>query len=115
MTNTTARAYTEECRRRLENCLAEDEETKFRPEAKLRVEGWLAGRVESTDESSGGDKVSREPRGVGSSLAPAAAAAASSSAPASSSAAAARFQSDEVPDHGVKRVRWSRHMLTRVK
>ena len=50
MTNTTARAHTEECRRRLENCLAEDEETKFRSEeAKLRVEGWLASRVESTD------------------------------------------------------------------
>ena len=43
MTNTTARAHTEECRTMLENCLAEDEETKFRSEtAKLRVEGWLA-------------------------------------------------------------------------
>ena len=43
MTGTTARAHTEECRRRLENCLAEDEETKFRSEGtKLRVEGWLA-------------------------------------------------------------------------
>ena len=46
MTNTTARAHTEECRRRLENCLVEDEETKFRSEAaKLRVEGWLASRI----------------------------------------------------------------------
>ena len=48
MTGTTARAHTEECRKRLEECLAEDEETKFRSEAgKLRVDGWLAGRVES--------------------------------------------------------------------
>ena len=35
---------------------AEDEETKFRSEAaKLRVEGSLASRVESTDKSRGGD------------------------------------------------------------
>ena len=98
MTNTTARAHTEECRRRSENCLAEDEETKFRSEAaKLRVEGWLASRVESTDKSSGGGAVSREPSGAASSSAPAAAA--SSSAPAvasSSSKAAERFRSDEV-------------------
>ena len=52
MTGTTARAHTEECRRRLESCLAEIEETKFRSEAaKLRVEGWLASRVESTEKS----------------------------------------------------------------
>ena len=51
--------------------------------------------------------MSREPSGVASSPAPAAVAAASSSAPASSSAAAERVQSDEVPDHGVKRGRWS--------
>ena len=42
--------------------------------------------------------MSREPSGV------------ASSAPASSSAAAERFQSDEVPDHGVKRIRWSPHV-----
>ena len=49
VTNTTARAHTEECRKRLESCLAEDEETKFRSEAaKLRVDNWLASRVEST-------------------------------------------------------------------
>ena len=60
MTNTTARAHTEECRRRLENCLAEDEETNFRSEAaKHRVEGWLASRVEPTDKSRGGDTVTR--------------------------------------------------------
>ena len=36
---TTARAHTEECRKRLESCLAEDEETKFRSEAaNLRVD-----------------------------------------------------------------------------
>ena len=112
MTSTTARAHTEECRRRLENCLAEDEETKFRSEAaKLRVEDWLASRVESTDKSSGGDTVSREPSGAAGSSAMAAAV--SSSAPAvasSTSAAAERFQSDEVLDHGVKRVRWSPHV-----
>ena len=33
MTNTTAPAHTEECRKRLESCLAEAEETKFRSEA----------------------------------------------------------------------------------
>ena len=111
MTNTTARAHTEECRRRLENCLAEDEETKFRSEApKLRVEGW---RVESNQQI---NRVvvtlcPREPSGAASSSAPAAAA--SSSAPAvasSSSAAAERFRSDEVRDHGVKRVRWWPHV-----
>ena len=114
MTNTTQGAHTEECRRRLENCLAEDEETKFISEAaKLRVEGWLASRVESTDKSRGGDALSHAPSGVASSSAPAAAA--SSSAPpvaSSSPAAAERFQSDEVPDHGVKRVRWSPHVDT---
>ena len=74
------RAHTEECRRRLENCLAEDEETKFRLEvAQLRVEGWLASRVESTEKPRGGYAVSHAPIGVASSLAPAAAA--SSSAP----------------------------------
>ena len=58
MTITTARAHTEECRKRLESCLAEDEETKFRSEAaKLRVDNWLASRVESTDKSRGGDTV----------------------------------------------------------
>ena len=80
MTGTTARAHTEECRRRLENCFAEDEETKFRSEAaQLRVEGWLASRVESTEKSRGGDAVSHAPSGAASSSAPAAAA--SSSAP----------------------------------
>ena len=56
MASTTARAHTEEFRRRLENCLAEDEEKKFRSEAaKLRVDNWLAGRVESAEKSRGGD------------------------------------------------------------
>ena len=42
LSGTTARAHTEECRRKLENCLAEEEETKFRSEAaKLRVDSWL--------------------------------------------------------------------------
>ena len=111
MTNTTTRAHTDECRRRLENCLAEDEETKFRSEvAMLRVEGRLASRVESTDKSRDGDTVSREPSGATSSSATAAAARSSAPAPAvasSSSAAAEQFKSDKVPDHGVKRVRWS--------
>ena len=52
MTGATAHAHTEECRRRLESCLAEDEETKFRSEAaKLRVDNWLASRNESTEKS----------------------------------------------------------------
>ena len=99
MTNTTARAHTEGCRRKLENCLAEDEKTKFRSEAaKLRVEGWLTSRVESTDKSRRGDTVSHAPSGAASSSAPAAAASSSASAVASSSSAAAeRFRSDEVP------------------
>ena len=105
MMNTTARAHTDECRRRLENCLAEDEETKFR--------SGFASQVESTDKSRGGDAVSRAPSGVASSSAPAAAASGSAPAVASSSSAAAeRFQSDEVLDHGVKRVRWSPHVDT---
>ena len=50
MTDTTARSHTEECRKRLESCLAEDEETKLRSEvAKLRVDNWLDSRVESTE------------------------------------------------------------------
>ena len=93
----------------LESCLAEDEETKFRSEAaKLRVDNWLASRVESTEKPRSGDAVSHEPSGAASSSAPAAA---SGSVPmaVSSSSADERFRSDEVPDHGVKRVRWSPH------
>ena len=66
MTNTTARAHTEECRKR-ESCLAEDEETKFRS-------GRLASRVGSTEKPRSGDAVSYEPCGAASSSAPAAAA-----------------------------------------
>ena len=101
--------HTEECRKRLESCLAEDEETKFRSEAaKLRVDHWLASRVESTEKPRSGDAVSHEPSGAASSSAPAAA---SGSVPmaVSSTSADERFRSDEVPDHGVKRVRWSPH------
>ena len=88
MKNTTARAHTEECRKRLESCLAEDEETKFRSEAaKLRADNWLASRLESTEKPRSGDVVSHEP----------------------SSSADERFRNDEVPDHGVKRVRSSPH------
>ena len=48
--HTTARAHTEECRRMLEECWAEDEETRFRCDAaKHRVDGWFAGRVESAE------------------------------------------------------------------
>ena len=47
-TGTTARARAEVCRRRLEELLAEDEETRFKSEAaKHRVDGRLAGHVES--------------------------------------------------------------------
>ena len=110
MTNTTARAHTEECRKRLESCLAEDEETKLRSEAaKLRVDHWLASRVESTEKPRGGDAVSHEPSGAASSSAPAAVASGSVPIAVSSSSADERFRSDEVPDHGVKRVRWSPH------
>ena len=110
MTNTTARAHTEECRKRIESCLAKDEETKFRSEAaKLRVDNWLASRVESTEKPRSGDAVSHEPSGAASSSAPAAAASGSVPMAVSSSSAAERFRCDEVPDHGVKRVRWSPH------
>ena len=104
MTNTTARAHIEECRKRLESCLAEDEETKFRSEAaKLRVDIWRASRVESTEKPRSDDAVSQEPSGAASSSAPAAAASGSVPMAASSSSANERFRSDEFPDHGVKR------------
>ena len=110
MTNTTARAHTEECRKRLESCLAEDEETKLRSEAaKLRVDNWLASRVGSTEKLRSGDVVSHSPSVAVSSSAPAAAASGSVPMAVSSSSADERFRSDEVPDHGVKRVRWSPH------
>ena len=110
MTNTTARAHTEECRKRLESCLAEDEETKLRSEtAKLRVNNWLASRVESTETPRSGDVVSHELSGAASSSAPAAAASGSVPIAVSSSSADEGFRSDEVPDNGVKRVRWSLH------
>ena len=84
----------------MESCLAEDEETKIRSEAaKLRVDNWLASRDGSTEKPRSGDVVSHEPSRAASSSAPAAAA----------SSADERFRSDEVPDHGVKRVRWSPH------
>ena len=48
---------------------------KFRSEAaKLRVDNWLASRVESTEKPRSGDVVSRDPSGAASSSAPAAAA-----------------------------------------
>ena len=69
MTNTTARAHTEERRKRLESCLAEDEETKFRSEAaKLCVDNCMAEKPRSSD------AVSHEPSGAASSSAPPAAA-----------------------------------------
>ena len=108
MTNTTARAHIQERRKRLECFLAEDEEMKLISEAaKLRVDNWLASRVGSTEQPRSGDVVSHEPSGLASSSAPAA----SGSVPiaVSSSSADERFRSDEVPDHGVKSVRWSLH------
>ena len=110
MMGTTARAHTEERRSRLEESLAGDEETKFRSEAaKLRVEGWWASRVESAEKSTrGGETESHVPSGAASSPAPVAAASSSATAvAASSSAAGHQHQGDEVPHHGVKKVRWS--------
>ena len=77
--------------------------------AKLRVDNWLASRVGSTEKPRSGDVVSHEPSGAASSSAPAAAASGSVPMAVSSSSADERFRSDEVPDHGVKRVRWSPH------
>ena len=53
MTGTTARAHTEECRRRLEECLAEDEATIIWSDAaKLRVdESTRSGETESNTSS----------------------------------------------------------------
>ena len=62
---------------------------------------------ESTEKPRSGDAVSHEPSGVASSSVPAAAASGSVPMAVSSSSADERFRSDEVPDHGVKRVRWS--------
>ena len=53
--------------------------------------------------------MSHEPSGAASSSAPAAAASVSVPMAVSSSSVHERFRSDEVPDHGVKRVRWSPH------
>ena len=48
----TKRAHTEECRRRLEKCCAEDEKTRIRSKAATHpVDGWLAGRVESAEKA----------------------------------------------------------------
>ena len=94
----------------VESCFVEDEETKLRSEAaKLRVDNWLASRVESTEKPRSGDVVSLESSGLASSSAPAAAASESVPMAVPSSSADERFRSDEVPDHGVKRVRWSPH------
>ena len=51
--------------------------------------------------------MSREPSGAASRSAPAAVASGSVPMAVLSSSADERFRSDEVPDHGVKRVRWS--------
>ena len=84
-------------------------ETKPRSEAaKLRVDNWLANRVGWTEKPRSGDVVSHEPSGAASSSAPAAAASGSVPMAVSSSAADERLRSDEVPDHGVKRVRWNK-------
>ena len=53
--------------------------------------------------------MSHEPSAAASSSAPAAAASGSVPMADSSSSADERFRSDEVPDDGVKRVRWSPH------
>ena len=54
MIGCVARAHTEERRRRWEECFARDEETSVKSEAaKHRVDGWLAGRVESAEKEQG--------------------------------------------------------------
>ena len=53
--------------------------------------------------------MSHEPSGAASSSAPVAAASGSVPMAVSSSSADEKFRSDEVPDHGVKRIRWSPH------
>ena len=71
-TNATARAHTEECRKKLESCLAEDEETKLRSEkAQLLVDNWLVSWMKNRGV---GDVVSHDSNGAASISAPAAAA-----------------------------------------
>ena len=50
MTNTTARAHTEECRRRLENCMAEDEERQNSDRKQQSFELKVGWRVESNQQ-----------------------------------------------------------------
>ena len=82
--------------------MSQDEETRFRSEAaKHLVDGWLSFRVYPAEKSTRSCETDANTAGG----------AASSSAPAasadSSEAAADPCQCDAVPDHGVKRVRWS--------
>ena len=60
-TNTMARVHIGECHKRLENCVAEDEDKIQMRGNKVPSEGWLTSAVESTDKSSGGDTVSHAP------------------------------------------------------
>ena len=89
-TNMRACAHTEECRKKLESCLAEDEETKLRSETAnlVLITGW---RVGSTEKPRSGDVVSHESSGAASSSAPAAAASGSVPMAVSSSSADERF------------------------
>ena len=105
MTKTTARAHTEEYRKRLES-LAEDEETKLRSETELRVDIWL---VELNRLRNRGVVPLCQTSRVERRSAPAAAASDLVPMVVSSSSADERFRSDEVPDHGLKRLRWSPH------
>ena len=61
-------AHIEECRTRLKDCSAGDEETKFTSqEAKFRVDCLLTGRVESAEKSTrGGESKLNTPSGAAS-------------------------------------------------
>ena len=94
MTGTVARAHTEECRRRLEECLAQDEDTIVRSEtAKHCVDGFLAGRVEPAEKATISVEADVDMPSSAISSAPAAS---SSSAP----AVEVPNQGEKVPDHG---------------
>ena len=77
-------------------------------EAAIRVDNWLASRVESTEKPRSGDAVSHEPSS-GEQLGTGGSGKWFSADGRIKQFRDERFRSDEVPDDGVKRVRWSPH------